>query len=216
MQFKQIENISVARDIIENLSTLHTKSRFSKYSLKGLCHAYTILRTKTKHKFLTDLNNKELNTFLTHYNEYIMIKNEDPKVYKALLHKPSSINDLLNKRKAWKNRDTTGPNPLMDMEAKSLSKTEIASFLNQDYCVYIISNEFLRIESEIHSIEELIPFNLMPLPEASQKWGLGESTLRGVLRRNTTLKENIDYRKSGHIYLITENAMKKLYGGPKK
>lgn len=215
MKFKCIENTSVAQDIIENLTTLHTKSRYSSYSLKALCHAYTALRKKTKHKFLHDLNEKELKLFLDSYNSYISTDNEDPKLYNVLIHKPKTINDLLIKRKAWKNRNIEGDNPLMDKDAQLVSKTDIANYLDNDYCVYLISSDSLRIESEIHSVDELLPFTLMTLPEASRIWGLGESTLRGMIKRSKVIKENIDYRKSGHIYLITENGMKKLYGEPK-
>lgn len=54
----------------------------------------------------------------------------------------------------------------------------------------------------------------MTFAEATEKWGLGESTLRSVVKQNR-LREGIDYRKSGKVWLITENAMRKLYGEPK-
>lgn len=47
--------------------------------------------------------------------------------------------------------------------------------------------------------------------EASQKWKLGESTLRSTVKSNR-LVEGKDYKKSGKVWLITKEAMKKLYG----
>jgi len=55
----------------------------------------------------------------------------------------------------------------------------------------------------------------MTFPEAAERWGLGESTLRSMVRDNR-LEENKDYRKSGRSWLITKAAMIKLYGEPKK
>jgi len=56
---------------------------------------------------------------------------------------------------------------------------------------------------------------VMTFPEAAERWGLGESTLRSMVRDNR-LEENKDYRKSGRSWLITKAAMIKLYGEPKK
>lgn len=55
--------------------------------------------------------------------------------------------------------------------------------------------------------------DIMTFPEASKIWGLGESTLRSVVKQDR-LKEGIDYRKSGSSWLITKAAMIKLYGEP--
>lgn len=57
--------------------------------------------------------------------------------------------------------------------------------------------------------------SVMTFPEAAERWGLGESTLRSMVRYNR-LEENRDYRKSGRSWLITEAAMIKLYGEPPK
>lgn len=53
----------------------------------------------------------------------------------------------------------------------------------------------------------------MTFAEASEIWGLGESTLRSTIRSNR-LDEGMDYRKSGKVWLITEDAMLKAYGEP--
>lgn len=56
--------------------------------------------------------------------------------------------------------------------------------------------------------------DVMTFKEATKKWGLGESTLRSTVRFNR-LREGHDYRKSGKVWLITSDAMLKLYGRPK-
>lgn len=51
--------------------------------------------------------------------------------------------------------------------------------------------------------------------EASEKWGLGESTLRSTVKTDR-LTEGIDYKKSGKVWIITKEAMIREYGNPKK
>lgn len=57
--------------------------------------------------------------------------------------------------------------------------------------------------------------NVMTLSEASKRWGLNDSTLRKLVKTDKLI-ENIDYRKSGNVWLISENSMRKIYGGPKE
>jgi len=64
-------------------------------------------------------------------------------------------------------------------------------------------------------IEKDYLHSVMTFSEATERWGLGESTLRAMVRDNR-LEENRDYRKSGKVWLITDVAMIKLYGVPKK
>lgn len=56
---------------------------------------------------------------------------------------------------------------------------------------------------------------VMAFSEASETWGLGESTLRSTVRTNK-LAEGVDYRKSGKVWLITKEAMQRVYGEPKQ
>lgn len=46
--------------------------------------------------------------------------------------------------------------------------------------------------------------------EATQLWGLGESTLRSAIRRGQFEKD--EYRKSGRIWLVSTKAMERMYG----
>lgn len=58
-------------------------------------------------------------------------------------------------------------------------------------------------------------YEVMTFKEASEKWGKkSDSTLRMAVRTDK-LKEGIDYRKSGNVWLITKSAMIKIYGDPK-
>lgn len=56
------------------------------------------------------------------------------------------------------------------------------------------------------NFHEIITFS-----EATEKWQLSDSTLRKLVKTNK-IKENIDYRKSGKVWLITRSAMEKIYG----
>jgi len=55
---------------------------------------------------------------------------------------------------------------------------------------------------------------VMTFAEATDRWQLGVSTLRSMTG-DGRLEENKDYRKSGKVWLITYDAMVKLYGEPK-
>lgn len=53
--------------------------------------------------------------------------------------------------------------------------------------------------------------NVMTFKEATERWKLGESTLRSTIRTDKLI-ENVDYWKSGSTWLIKEDAMIKVYG----
>ncbi|HEY9059368.1 MULTISPECIES: helix-turn-helix domain-containing protein [Pseudobacteroides] len=55
-------------------------------------------------------------------------------------------------------------------------------------------------------ISEVLTFS-----EAAEIWGIDPSTLRHKVT-GEKLIEGVDYRKSGKVWLITMNAMEKLYG----
>lgn len=56
---------------------------------------------------------------------------------------------------------------------------------------------------------------IMTFAEATEKWGLADSTLRKLVKTDK-IKENVDYRKSGKVWLITKSAMEKIYGEIKR
>ena len=55
--------------------------------------------------------------------------------------------------------------------------------------------------------------SVLTFSEATEKWGLGHSTLREAAKHSRFLPGEI--RKSGGTWLVTEKAMKRLYGEPK-
>ena len=54
---------------------------------------------------------------------------------------------------------------------------------------------------------------VMTFAEATKRWGLGHSTLREAAKYSRFLPGEI--RKSGGTWMVTEKAMKRLYGEPK-
>ena len=54
---------------------------------------------------------------------------------------------------------------------------------------------------------------VMTLKEASEKWNVSTSNLRNNVRNGRF--EDGEVRKSGGVWLVTERAMKRLYGEPK-
>lgn len=57
-------------------------------------------------------------------------------------------------------------------------------------------------------------YEVMTFSEASQIWGLADSTLRMAVRSKRII-EGVDYRKSANIWLIAKKTMVNLYGEPK-
>lgn len=60
-----------------------------------------------------------------------------------------------------------------------------------------------------------ILYEILSINEASTIWNLDKSTVKKYLQKsNCPLIKNVDYKKSGKTWLITKNAMIKLYGLP--
>ena len=60
--------------------------------------------------------------------------------------------------------------------------------------------------SSSNNISEVLTFS-----EAAEIWNIDPSTLRHRVT-GEELQEGLDYRKSGKVWLITKNAMERLYG----
>lgn len=56
---------------------------------------------------------------------------------------------------------------------------------------------------------------VLTISEASQLWGKEVSTLRRNFMNNVSFKTGVDCRKSGSTWLVTKEAMKRVYGEPK-
>lgn len=72
---------------------------------------------------------------------------------------------------------------------------------------------YLSNKEDKQMINEVLTF-----AEAAELWGLSMGTLRMRLSKGYMgdLIEGVDYRKSGKVWLITKDAMVKLYGPIKK
>lgn len=86
--------------------------------------------------------------------------------------------------------------------AEFMSKEEILEALNNH--INCGCNEPVQLLTEVYTFAE-----------ATMRWGLADSTLRKLVTTDK-LVEGIDYRKSGKVWLISENAMIKIYGEPKE
>lgn len=64
------------------------------------------------------------------------------------------------------------------------------------------------------NLKRSILCDVMTFAEASEKWALGESTLRSAIKTDR-FKEGLDYKKSGKVWIITKDAMSRVYGEPK-
>ena len=56
---------------------------------------------------------------------------------------------------------------------------------------------------------------VLTISEASKIWDKEVSTLRRNFMNNVSFKINVDCRKSGAIWLVTREAMIRVYGEPK-
>lgn len=109
---------------------------------------------------------------------------------------------------------------LLDLKEKyNLDGIEAIAKSDEDIDIEIYKDEVKIYACDENGELEIARFNIlekvMTFAEASEKWGLGESTLRSVVKTNR-VTNGVDIKKSGKVWLITENAMKKLYGEPKK
>lgn len=62
----------------------------------------------------------------------------------------------------------------------------------------------------MENLADNIIFEVLTFAEASELWGLGDGTLRHAAARGTFTDKEV--RKSGSTWLITKNAMERVYG----
>ena len=86
---------------------------------------------------------------------------------------------------------------------------EYAEFMSKEGILEALKNP---INCGCTEPPELIK-EVLTFAEASKKWGLADSTLRKLVTTDK-LEEGIDYRKSGSTWLITKEAMIRIYGEP--
>ncbi|HBF4443207.1 TPA: hypothetical protein KON86_002838 [Clostridioides difficile] len=203
--FKEL-NLEDAKYLLDNFRVfdyLQEDDDLKKYSIKGLNKAY---EEYIKKYSLTE--NNDIDIFVNVYNNYLKFKEENKEEFLVILRKAQNLSDACNISDYFASRDNYSK-----LEGEWLSIKEIQNYLDEEYYVYIVRNKYYRIEREIDKIDELMQYKVFTFKEATSIWGLGESTLRSVVRQDS-LVEGIHYRKSGSNWLITEEAMLKLYGEP--
>ncbi len=85
---------------------------------------------------------------------------------------------------------------------------EFVDNLDKNHNILYIMNVKDKIP---HYYTETSLDEIMTLVEATEKWGLADSTLRKLLTTDKLIS-NVDYKKSGKATLITKRAMIKIYG----
>lgn len=105
--------------------------------------------------------------------------------------------------------------------ANEISRQELAEDILVEAKTYFAESKDTKLEPSVAQYyfhwgvdSETIIENVLTFAEASEQWGLDDSTLRKLVTTDK-LQEGIDYRKSGRTWLITKGAMKKIYGKPK-
>ncbi|HFL3686897.1 TPA: helix-turn-helix domain-containing protein [Clostridioides difficile] len=186
------------------LDYLDEDDDLKKYSIKGLNKAYAEYIKKSAFT-----GNYDISVFVNTYNNYLNFIKENKEEFLVILRKAQNLSDACNISDYFASR-----NNYSKLEGEWLSIKEIQDYLDKDFYVYIVRNKYYRIEHEIDKIDELMQYKVFTFKEATSIWGLGESTLRSVVKQNN-LVEGVHYRKSGSNWLITEEAMLKLYGKPK-
>ncbi|EQF29841.1 hypothetical protein QEW_4516 [Clostridioides difficile CD160] len=207
--FKEL-NLEDAKYLLDNFSSyfgvldyLDEDDDLKKYSIKGLNKAYVEYIKKCVLS-----GNGDINIFVNTYNDYLKLRKENKEEFLVILRKAKDLSDACKISDYFASRSNYSK-----LEGEWLSIKEIQDYLDRDYYVYIVRNKYFRIEREIDRIDELMQYKVFTFKEATSIWGLGESTLRSVVRQDNLI-EGVHYRKSGSNWLITEEAMIKLYGNP--
>ena len=176
------------------------EDELKKYSIRYLDKAYTEYIKKTN----LDKNDDDFNIFINAYNDYLNFRKENKEEFLVILRKAQNLSDACSISDYFASR-----NNYSRLEGDWLSIKEIQYYLDREYYVYIVKNEYFRIEREIDKIEELMQYRLFTFEEVEIKLGMDENTLRDVIQKNNLIK-GINYRKIGDKWLMTEEALLKL------
>lgn len=97
---------------------------------------------------------------------------------------------------------------LLEEITKGILETELREIDLDNECYSIYFMHGITLSNKI-DIDEVMTFS-----EAAERWALSDSTLRKLVTTDR-LVEGVDYRKSGKVWLIKTESMKKIYGEPK-
>lgn len=117
------------------------------------------------------------------------------------------IRSILNKRTIRVNLDTL--KTIVDKYNLKIAKERYHYVFYSKERTGFVGNNSKGIDVFNKNIDEIMTF-----AEATEKWGLADSTLRKLVTTDK-LVEGVDYRKSGKVWLITKDAIKRVYGEPK-
>lgn len=90
-------------------------------------------------------------------------------------------------------------------EATKWTATQIS------YEIYAMEHRSVEEEEKFLSGYIEATRGVYTISEAAKKWNKDTSTIRKAIAAKR-MKENIDYRKAGKVYLIKHEAMERLYG----
>ena len=97
------------------------------------------------------------------------------------------------------------------------AETAIEEFLDDDETAWDLTFEIIDSDGNVFdSYKKSKVFRgLLSFKDATKIWNLGASTLRMAVAANR-LKEGVDVQKFGRDWVVTEEAMKRLYGEPEE
>jgi hypothetical protein len=95
---------------------------------------------------------------------------------------------------------------IVDINEETADAMLFESYSDSNIRVHHIEITAQACLPSFNSISEVLTFS-----EAAEIWDIDSSTLRHRVT-GEELQEGIDYRKSGKVWLITKNAMERLYG----
>jgi len=99
---------------------------------------------------------------------------------------------------------------IMEEIAIILITTNLEGIDTENSCYTIYFSLGMTMEEKADLMDYMMTFS-----EAAEKWGLDSSTLRKLIKTNK-VKEGKDYKRSGSTWLITREAMERIYGKLKK
>lgn len=208
--------------IEEDIKTMENLPEYNKKNLVDMAdikHYFVITQSKLFERLL-DL----INLYISK-NEYEESKEEEYNIIDDFI---KYTNLVIKKNKEtisrlFKGREVSS-SPITKLYDKNilLNLIEYAKDRNRvDLQSFLIStpkySDFYgtRLENEYNKFNSNFLASVMTFAEATEKWELGESTLRSMVKSNR-LEEGKDYRKSGKVWLIRKDSMQRIYGEPKQ
>lgn len=123
--------------------------------------------------------------------------------------KPKVVETIIKKGDKLTIRNINGRNisgEVTNINEEAAEAMLFEAYADSNFKVHHIELTAQASLSSPNSISEVLTFS-----EAAEIWDIDPSTLRHKVT-GEDLQEGLDYRKSGKVWLITKNAMERLYG----